>query len=112
MAMPKTLTELALILRCNNLGVPGARVIAEGLRGMSGLTTLKLDLAFNRLGTAGVQALCSAIPRGLTTLVLSLQNIPMGPAGAKALADNIPPGWSTLSSTCTVVRSRTRAAWR
>ena len=74
-------------LSCDDIGIGGAKVLADRLRHCTNLKIL--DLAHNKIGAAGAKALADAMVHCRILHTLDLAHNDIGAAGAKSLADSM-----------------------
>ncbi|MDA9573927.1 hypothetical protein N9R48_03285 [Rickettsiales bacterium] len=83
-ALKKNKTVTKLDLRANLLGAKGAKAIAEALK--KNKTVTKLDLSSNQIGDEGAKAIAEALKKNKTVNKLDLEWNQLGAEGATALA--------------------------
>ena len=93
--LPSRLCDLSLTLSGCNLGVNGARALAEGLP--TSMNGLRLYLRSCNIGGRGACFLAKCLPADLRSLSLDLCRCNIGEGGARALAESLPARLRYLS---------------
>eukprot|EP00747_Dinoflagellata_sp_TGD_P164571 gnl/TRDRNA2_/TRDRNA2_184676_c0_seq1.p1 gnl/TRDRNA2_/TRDRNA2_184676_c0~~gnl/TRDRNA2_/TRDRNA2_184676_c0_seq1.p1 ORF type:complete len:398 (+),score=71.43 gnl/TRDRNA2_/TRDRNA2_184676_c0_seq1:102-1196(+) len=90
-AIPNTTTKLYIALKSCNLRTEGAKVVGQGLKALSALDELKIDVSYNGLGPEGLRYIMDSVPKSVTVFCAGLQSIRLGDEGAQVLAETLPP---------------------